>query len=202
MFSLKKKKVSTLIFIKSVFHKIKSESHYQVGTQVKNTGPQWCNRFEIYSNFTFIYPYSIRYTLWTFWPNISRIIHDVCIRSCTENPSHGFLTSGWFVHNWFVDLDNSFEVIVHHLLIRGMIGLSHWDEVPMVSALICIVTHWTRPTMSHVIRLSSSHDFTKLLQCIVSQHWENIEFVQNLTMVLTYDEILKWSYIPYGLGHY
>ena len=28
----------------------------------------------------------------------------------------------------------------------------------MVSALMCIVTHWTRPIMNHDIRLSSCHD--------------------------------------------
>ena len=34
---------------------------------------------------------------------------------------------------------------------------------------VCMVTHWTRPTMSHDLRLSNSHDLTKLLHCVVSQ---------------------------------
>ena len=34
---------------------------------------------------------------------------------------------------------------------------------------VCMVTHWTRPMVSHDLRLSSSHDLTKLLHCVVSQ---------------------------------
>ena len=45
------------------------------------------------------------------------------------------------MHNLLVDLGDPFEVVVHHLLIGGMIGLSHWDRVPMLSALVCMVTH-------------------------------------------------------------
>ena len=56
-----------------------------------------------------------------------------------------------------MDLGNLFEVIVHYLLIGGMIGLSHRDEVPMVSALACMVTHLTRPTMSYDRKLLNSH---------------------------------------------
>ena len=67
-----------------------------------------------------------------------------------------------------------------------MIGLSHWDEFLMVSALVCMVTHWTKPMMSHDVRLSSCHDFTKLLYCIFSQPWENIEVVPKLVMTLTF----------------
>ena len=54
-------------------------------------------------------------------------------------------------------------------LIRGIPDFDHRDEFPMVSALVDMVTHWTRPTMSHdIIRLSVSHNFTKLLRCVVS----------------------------------
>ena len=66
-------------------------------------------------------------------------------------------------------LGNPLEVVVHYLLIGGIVGLSYRDEFPMVSALVCIVTHWTRPTVSHDLRLSISHDLTKLLHCVVSQ---------------------------------
>nr|CAN76276.1 hypothetical protein VITISV_032228 [Vitis vinifera] len=40
---------------------------------------------------------------------------------------------------------NPLEVIVLHLLIRGMTSLSYRDGLPMVSALVCMVTLWTRP---------------------------------------------------------
>ena len=79
-----------------------------------------------------------------------------------------------------MDLDNPVEVVMHYFLIRGMVSLDHWDMVPMVSALVCTITHWTRITMSHDIRLSSSHDFTKLLCSIVSQPRENTELVPKL----------------------
>ena len=59
------------------------------------------------------------------------------------------------------------EVVVHHLLIRGMAGLGYRDGFPMVSALVCMVTHWTRPMVSHDLRLLLSHDLTKLFHCVV-----------------------------------
>ena len=61
------------------------------------------------------------------------------------------------------------EVVVHHLQIGGMIGLGYQDGFPIVSALICMVTHWIGHTVSHDLRLSSSHDLTKLFHCVVSQ---------------------------------
>ena len=66
-------------------------------------------------------------------------------------------------------LGNLLEVVVHHLLIGEMVGLGYRDEFPMVSALVCMVTHWTGPTVSHDLRLSSSHDFTKMFHYVVSQ---------------------------------
>ena len=110
----------------------------------------------------------------------------MCIRICIEDLSHGFLANRWLVHNCFMGFGNPLEVVVHHLLIRGMVGLSYRDVFPIVSALVCMVTHWTRTTVSHNLRLSSSHDLTKLLHCVVSQHWANIEFVLKLAMNLTY----------------
>ena len=38
--------------------------------------------------------------------------------------------------------------------IRGMTYLRYWDEFPMMSALMCVVTHWTRLTMNHDVRSS------------------------------------------------
>ena len=39
---------------------------------------------------------------------------------------------------------------------------------------------------SHNIRLSGSHNFIKLLHCIITQPWENIEIVSKLAVALTY----------------
>ena len=50
-----------------------------------------------------------------------------------------------------------------------MVGFDHCDEILMVSATVCTIIHWTRPMVSHDERLSSCHDFTKLLCCILSQ---------------------------------
>ena len=50
-------------------------------------------------------------------------------------------------------LGNPLEVVVHHLLIGGMVGIGYWDEFPMVSTLVCMVTHWTGPMVSHDLRL-------------------------------------------------
>ena len=85
-----------------------------------------------------------------------------CIKSCTKDPSHRFLTSRWFIHSWFIDLGNPFKVVVHYLLIRGMTDFGHRNGVPMVSILVCIITHWIRPTVSYDIRLSSNHEI---------EHW-------------------------------
>ena len=60
-----------------------------------------------------------------------------------------------------MDLGNPFEVLVHQLLIGGIVGLDHRDEVPMVSVLLCMITYWTRPIVSY--------DFTKPLHCIISK---------------------------------
>ena len=46
-------------------------------------------------------------------------------------------------------LGNPLEVVVHHLLIGDMVGLSYQDGFLMVSALVCMATHWTGPTVSH-----------------------------------------------------
>ena len=72
-------------------------------------------------------------------------------------------------------------------LIRGIPDFDHRDEFPMVSALVDMVTHWTIPMMSHdIIRLSISHNFTKLLRCVVSYPWENLKLMPKLVMALTY----------------
>ena len=104
----------------------------------------------------------------------------------TKDLSHGFLANRWLVHSQFMSLGNPLEIVVHYLLILGIVGLSYRDEFPMVSALVCMVTHWIRPTLSHDLRLSSSPNLTKLLHFVSSQPWENIELVQNLVVDFTY----------------
>ena len=63
------------------------------------------------------------------------------IRSCTEDLSHGFLSNRRIFHNCFIGLGNPLKVVVHHLLIRRMASLSYRDELPMVSALVYMVTY-------------------------------------------------------------
>ena len=110
-----------------------------------------------------------------------------CIKSCIEDLSYGFLANIWIVHNQFLGLGDPLEFVVHHLWIEGMTSLVFRDRFPMVSALVCMVTHWIGPTMSHDLRSSNSHDLTKLLHCVVSQPWKNIELVLKLVVTLTYE---------------
>ena len=164
----------------------------------------WCNKFGIHYLFNVVpislllilipciilYEHSCLYLLQCIWLR--------CIRSYTEDLSHRFLANRWLVHNWFMGLGNLLEVVVHHILIGGMAGFGYRDGFPMLSALVCVwFTHWTWPTVSHDLRLSSSHDLTKLLHCVVSQHWDNIKFVLKLAMTLIYG----WDYkmIVYSL---
>ena len=65
-------------------------------------------------------------------------------------------------------LNNPLGVVVHYLPIGGMTGLDYQDGFPMVSALVCMVTRWVEPMMSHDLRPSSSHDLTKLFHYVVS----------------------------------
>ena len=74
---------------------------------------------------------------------------------------------------------------MHYLLIGGMVSLVYWDEFPMCETLVCMLTHWTRLMVSYELRLSSIHDLTKLLHCVVSQPLENIELMLKLAVALT-----------------
>ena len=40
---------------------------------------------------------------------------------------------------------------MHYLLIREMTGRGHQDGFSMVSVLVCMVIHWTRPMVNHDI---------------------------------------------------
>ena len=119
----------------------------------------WCNKFGIHylSNnvqasllyilipYIILYEHSCPHLLYCTWLR--------CITSYIEDLSYGFLENRWLVHYRFMGLGNPLEVVVHHLLIGGMTGLGYWDEFPMVSALVCMVTHWTGPTVSYDLRL-------------------------------------------------
>ena len=65
-------------------------------------------------------------------------------------------------------LGNPLEVVVHYFLIGVMTCLGYGKGFPMVSALVCMVTHWTEPMVSHDLRLSSNYDLTKLFHSVVS----------------------------------
>ena len=107
-------------------------------------------------------------------PHLLHFIWFGCLRSCTNNPSHEFLATRWFVHNQFVDLDNPLNVLVHYLLIRMMVGFSHRDRVPMVRTLMCTTIPWIVFIVSCDVRLLDCYDFTNLLCFIVStlrEYW-------------------------------
>ena len=57
-----------------------------------------------------------------------------------------------------MDLGNLVETIVYYLLIGEMTCLDCWDKVRMVSALVCMVTHWIDHTVNHDVRLPNCHD--------------------------------------------
>ena len=135
----------------------------------------WYNKFEIHYLFNdilgsllsililciILYEHSCLHILRCTWLR--------CIRSCIEHLSHGFLANRWLVHSRFMGLGNPLEPIVHHLLIGGMTGLGYWDEFLMVSALVCMVAHYTRPIVSYDLRLLSNHNSTKLFHCVIFQ---------------------------------
>ena len=109
-----------------------------------------------------------------------------CIRSYRKIQVFGSFASRWLFHSQFHRFKQSIRNLVYYLLIERMTGLCHQDVFPIMIVLLCMVTYWIEPMMSHDLRLSSNHDFTKLLHCIISQPWDNIEFVLKLVVILTY----------------
>ena len=57
-----------------------------------------------------------------------------------------------------MDLGNPIEIIMHYPLIGGMIYLGCRERISMVSTLVCMGTHSTKPTINHHVRLLSCHD--------------------------------------------
>ena len=82
-------------------------------------------------------------------------------------------------------LGNPLKDVMRHPLIGRMIDLGYRDGFPIISALVCVVKHWIRPIVSHDLRLSSSHDLTRLLHCIIYQPLENIKLTLKLVVALT-----------------
>ena len=68
-----------------------------------------------------------------------------------------------------MDLDNLFEIVIHHPLIEGMTSFGHWTEFLMVSALSMYGYTLDKTYGESWLKLLGSHDFTKILHYIVSQ---------------------------------
>ena len=75
----------------------------------------WCNKFRIYYQLndilgTFIYPYSMHYTLWAFCPIICCIFHDLDVLGLLslELVSHDDCTSvcGYILNKTYCELWN------------------------------------------------------------------------------------------------
>ena len=68
------------------------------------------------------------FTLWAFSPSMSCIVHDWgTLGVVWQIQVLDWLQVDNFFYNWFVDLDNQFEVVVSHLLIGEMIDLGYRD---------------------------------------------------------------------------
>ena len=107
----------------------------------------WSNKFRVYYLKKIApYEHSSLYLL-------HHCIWFECIRRYMENSNHRFFIGRWLVYNQFMSLSNTFEAMLYHFLLGGMIGLTiNYDEFSMVSALMCMVTHWIWPMVSHDIR--------------------------------------------------
>ena len=51
-------------------------------------------------------------------------------------------------------LGNLVVIRVHYLLIKGIVCFGCQDEFLMMSFLVCMVTHWTKPMVNHDVSLS------------------------------------------------
>ena len=63
-----------------------------------------------------------------------------------------------------MNLGIPYEIVVHYHWTRGMTGFDHQDGFPMMSALVCMVTHWIGPMVNHDINywVVMSHQATIL----------------------------------------
>ena len=67
-----------------------------------------------------------------------------------------------------MDLGNPVEIVMHYLLIGGMTCLNCRDKFPIVSVLVCMVTHWTGRTVNHDIKLSIVMIYQTSILCRLS----------------------------------
>ena len=100
-----------------------------------------------------------------------------------------------------MDLSNLIETIVYYFPIGEMTSLSHRDDFPMMSAIMCIVTHLTWPMVNHDINcwvVMIHHDTRLYKLSTLRKYWVYAKINKKL---LSMGEILMWSYIPYKLGY-
>ena len=83
-----------------------------------------------------------------------------------------------------------------------MTYLSHWDGVPMVSALVCMVTLWTWPMMNHEIRLSDCHDSPSYNVARALNLERILSLCENWQEALANGWDLNVVIYLYELGHY
>ena len=102
----------------------------------------------------FLYPICIN---WISKHTHSYLLHCtwlMCIRSCIEATSHGFLVSRYVIHNQFMDLGNLVKTVI--------ILPPNWkDDLSWSSGWVShgkctnvCDAHWTRTIVNHDIRLS------------------------------------------------
>ena len=99
-----------------------------------------------------------------------------------------------------MDLSNPVKTIVHYLLIEGITCLSHWDEFLMMSvpAYVMHIEQNLRWIITQGYQLSW---FTKLLYCMDSQPWKDIDICQNPQKALIHGWDPKVVIYHYRLGH-
>ena len=115
----------------------------------------WCNKLRFIYKFIYLcflwFPFIISYALighLKIHAYITCIVHD------WDALGVAYKYNVQVVHSWFMDLGNPEKTIVHYLLIEGMTCFGRQNGFPMMSALVCIVIHWTEPMMNHNVRLS------------------------------------------------
>ena len=112
----------------------------------------------------------MHYSFLVFWHRISYIVHDLgALRVAQEIRIMGSSQVNDFVQDWFMNLNNSFDVIMCYLLIWGITILGPQDE-GFHGEFTCVIGYtlvWTYSESGNW--LSSNHDPTKLVYCMSSQ---------------------------------
>ena len=123
-----------------------------------------------------------------------------CIKSCIQDPSHGFDAIKWVAYILFMDLRQSIwdcNALFSNWrdYLSWSLGWVFHGECTNVYGYILDSTyndlwHW----------LSSSHNVTKLLCCMSSQPWESIELVLRSSIALTCEWDLKMVIYSLWIG--